>query len=268
MVRQVSKFICGLSVLSAVGLSSLAFAPTASAFTFSDTWDKVDITDADIGKSFKVTYEGSVEGKLVTGLSALTKYTFRGFSYADGDTFAEFDILVQNTSTGIQSRVSAIGFNTSLTEKSGTTLTGLNPSTPVYSNVQIGKSFPNEFGSVDVCFINAPNNCNGGSSGGVTNYTPSGNNGGVEGQANFKAKLRFEQPNANTIALSNFGVRFQSIDGTVNGTKYIGASGTGKGWIKKPRDPNKVPEPMTGAALLAVGAMVAMKKRQQTSQNA
>lgn len=268
MVRQVSKFICGLSVLSAVGLSSLAFTPTASAFTFTDSndpdtrWDTVGITNDDVGKSFKVHYDGSVNTQLVSGLSALTKYTFLGFTYLNNDTFANFEILVKNTSNnGIKSRVSAIGFNTNLTEISGST-TGVNPTSPVYSKVHVGGQFPNQFGNIDVCITNG-NNCQGGGNGGVTSagYSVSG---ATQGEATFKTSIRLNEANANTIALSNFGVRFQSI----NGNGLNGASGTGKGWIKKPKDPNKVPEPMTGAALLAVGAVLAMKKRQQTSQNA
>ncbi|WP_347277368.1 cistern family PEP-CTERM protein [Leptolyngbya sp. FACHB-671] len=158
--------------------------------------------------------------KSVSGLSSKATFTFLGFSSVGKNTEAAFKILLSNTSSnGISSRSSALGFDVNQTllgvghsDNAGSTrVSGL------FSNDGEG-AFPNQFGDLDVCFTNG-NTCQGGQNGGV--YTGSSDS--------FLPILAFSG-NVNTFTLSNFGVRYQSI----NGNGFNDDSGTGHGSFPLP----------------------------------
>jgi hypothetical protein len=251
---SLQKILLRISAFYAFGACLLAVVPSASAFTFSNNGKDVTITSADINKSFEINFNGNVSEKDVQGLSSTAIFKFLGFttvgSGANTKTEAKFDIILSNTSSnGITSRTSALGFNVS------NTLLGLgNPGgsgntrvSGLFTNDRSG-AFPNQFGSVDVCFTNG-NTCQGGANGGVSTGNPA---------ASFSPILAFTG-NVNSFTLSNFGVRYQSITGT-----NLGTSGTGKGYyIAPPPPPKKVPEPATAAAigLFAVSAWQLKKKK-------
>jgi hypothetical protein len=253
MFKHLPKLVLGLSALVTVEMLSLATAPAASAFTISGT-TIVGLTNEDIGKAFEIDFNGSIERREVSGLTSSALFTFQGFSASGSDTNALFDIILKNTSSGgILSRVSAIGFNTDKIEMSGST-SGL------FSNVVTGGSLPNRFGNIDICFTDG-STCQGGRNGGVSNSTSLP---GVYQQASFQGTVKLAS-SVNTIAMSNFGVRYQSIDG--NG--FNGASGTGSAQTVRVYDPTpaprKIPEPTTTLAL-GVVAISAMKLRKGNSE--
>ncbi|HIK31384.1 MAG TPA: cistern family PEP-CTERM protein [Oscillatoriales cyanobacterium M59_W2019_021] len=242
-----SKVALGLSAVSTLGLAFLAGAPSASAFTLNGG-SVTGITSDDVGKSFEIEFDGNVATQNVDGLKS--KAIFKLLSF-DGDS-AEWDIMLSNLSDGgINSRTSVLGFNldgVDLPRRNFGTSTGL------FSNVVKDGSLPNQFGALDVCFTNG-NNCQGGRNGGVF----AGSSG------NFTATLNFASA-VSSFGLSNFGVRYQSIDG--NG--FNGDSGTGRGMTVTPPTSDKdVPEPMTivGSAM-ALGFGSALKRRGKKQQKA
>lgn len=266
MFKHLPKLAIGFSTLAAAQLISIATAPSASAFSISGTSITGLNNTTDIGKGFMVEFGGNVEGTNVTGLSSKAYFTFRGFRTSGGNTNALFDILLQNTSgNGISSRVSALGFNTSATERtSGSSTAALAPSnTPLFSNASVGGSFPNGFGNIDICFTNG-NTCSGGQSGGVTNYVP-GANDGVYQIGRFKGTVALSGSVTN-LSLNNFGVRYQSISG--NG--YRDDSGTGRVksiMVYDPNGPTKIPEPTATVALGVVALSgLASRKRKAVAQ--
>jgi hypothetical protein len=265
MFRLLRQVTLGLSVIGSVGVYTVTVAASASAFTFFNGSQTVGITAEDIGKEFTINFDGNVETADVTGLTSEATFKFLGFTTLRGQTEATFDVFLKNTSSDdITSRTSALGFDVwnfdgtsvgsklslvGVGEASGTGNTRVDG---LFSNDRTG-DFPNQFGSIDVCFT-AGNNCGGGASGGVT----TGNTG------RFQATLAFSG-DVQTFALNNFGVRYQSIDGQT----FAGDSGTGRGTIDlgiPPESPRQIPEPTATTALLLIGfgSLRYGKKRQQT----
>jgi hypothetical protein len=258
--------------------SVIAFAPAASAFTISGT-SITGLNTADINKSFNLKFDGNVDTQNVAGLSSEARFTFKGFTTLSElvttttgsgknkvtttstvfKTVANFDILLKNTSGGgITSRVSGLGFNTNQVETAAS-------STGVFTTGHLNGSFPNQFGNIDVCF-NAGSTCQGGGSGGVSNASTIP---GTLGSATFSAAVTMNGQ-INSLDLSNFGVRYQSIGGTTRGT-----SGTGKVSMvfldapPPPPKPRKVAEPGIAMALLLTGATaLRLRRRGQVAANA
>ena len=289
MFKQLPKLVFALSALAAVEILSLTTAPVASAATvaspdptvgFDFINGDVGIDRLDIGKEFTVLFNGNVNEKDVSGLTSEAIFKLLAFNTVGSTSEAQFEITLTNTTSGgsLFSRTSALGFDvlnfngTSLGStlslvgvgdgSTGTKTVGL------FVNDRSG-AFPNQFGDVDVCFTNG-NTCEGGkgnSNGGVDNNptttTPS--------TGKFTATLAMSG-DVQRMALSNFGVRYQSIDGTsADGQKFIGDSGTGSGTVKTPPKPpsggggpRKIPEPTTTLAL-GVAAISALKLRKSHS---
>lgn len=255
MLKPGINLALGLSILSALG--TLAIAPAASAFTFSGS--SIEIGTQDVGASFKVNFDGNVDTKNVTELASEAIFKFLGFKTIGSKTEAAFEVTLDNTSSsGITSRTSALGFNVDqpLVGVGSASGDGNTRSSGIFANDKSG-SFPNQFGAVNVCFTDG-NNCQGGSNGGVK--TP-------DAPGKFSPTLAFNG-NVQRFTLSNFGVRYQSIDG--NGFK--GASGTGHGTPVQPKPPQPpvkhVPEPTATTALGIVGValLYRSKKRSQLGQ--
>ncbi|MDP5338779.1 MAG: cistern family PEP-CTERM protein [Nodularia sp. (in: cyanobacteria)] len=241
MINKFSGLLASAAIATGT-VTTLAAAPSASAFT---------VKAEDIGKSFTVKFDGNVNENDVTGLSSEATFTFLGFNTVGSKTEAAFDVLLANTSNGgITSRTSALGFNVSegLLGVGNPSGAGNTRVSGLFTNDKSG-SFPNQFGAIDVCFTRG-NTCQGGANGGVT----TGNS------ASFSPTLALSG-NVTEFTLSNFGVRYQSIDG--NG--FRGDSGTGRGtyYVAPPEPPRKVSEPATLAAigLFVVGSLQVKKKK-------
>lgn len=203
-------------------IASSTFSPVSA---FSISGNSVTINANDSGSSFTVNFDGNIDRNVVPGLSSQATFNFQGFS----NKVATFLITLTNTSSGgILSRTSSLGFNTNPNLQNAT-VSGL------FDHAIINGSYPNGFGNIEICFT-AGNNCQGGGNGGVDNNPSTVNP--VTGQ--FTTRLAFDAP-LNSLTLSNFGVRYQSISG--NG--FNGASGTGRG--------TPVPEPTTILGTLLAG---------------
>jgi hypothetical protein len=250
MFRQTAKLAIGVAAISSAGLTFMGGTPAASGFVFNG-YSVEDITADDVGQSFTINFDGNVERTQVDGLTSWAKFTLESFT----DNQAIFDIDLENTSTGsITSRTSALGFDID-----GATVSGATVSGSLFADAHINDSLPNGFGDIDVCFINNKNNCKGGGG--------EGNDGGVstgEGVSTFTATVELTTT-VESFAMSNFGVRYQSIEGAED----LGTSGTGRGtpYYEAPK-PKAIPEPSTVTAVLVSGfALVQQRRRKQTTKN-
>jgi hypothetical protein len=232
---------------SALAAGSIALAGTfapAQAFTFSGG-SVTGITADDIGSSFTIDFDGSVEETDVAGLTSEALFTLTGF---DGLS-ALFDVVLTNTSSGdiTGSRVSALGFDIA-PDISGATVLG------DFAVTVLDSAFPNQFGDIDLCVKNGQaNNCQGG--------VGTGNDGGplIGNSFNFDLTLAWSDE-ISSFDLSNFGVRYQSIDSSALGLR--GDSGTGRG-----TPTTSVPEPAATAALgmFALVGLGMSKKKNKVS---
>ena len=263
MFKHLPKLAIGLSALAVAQIFSLAIAQSASAFGFNQDWIEVDT--GDLNQSFTVDFNGNSSTKDVTGLTSQATFTFKGFQSNASNTKALFDIRLTNTSTGILSKTSGLGFNvykdmyqpTLPLASTGNTSTGL------FTSAIKGGSLPNGFGNIDICFTigTACQGTTSTSSGGVDNNPQTT----LASTGTFSATLNLTGINVQKFALAHFGVGYQNITGTVGGVNYSGASGTGKGKINYDLSggPKKIPEPTTTAALgfFAVSALGTRKRK-------
>lgn len=209
----------------AIALASLIAATPALA-------DPITLDSGDVGQSFTVNYDGSVSGQNVTGLSGSATFKLTSVS---GTAYA-FDYSVTNTTSGgVGSRISSFAFNTDPTI-SGASSTG------AFAYTTLDSSYPNGVGSVDVCFKDAQTgSCAGGGSGGLAK--------GDTGTGTLT--LSFAQP-VNSLTLTDFFVRYQSITGVAGGN-----SGTGTGTVTSTTTTSSggtpVPEPSM-ILLFGIGA--------------
>ncbi|MBD2185982.1 MULTISPECIES: cistern family PEP-CTERM protein [Oscillatoriales] len=261
MFKHLPKLAIAFSAVAAAEIASLAIAPSASAFSVNSDWVEFGLND--INQSFIVDFDGNVATQNVIGLSSQATFTFKGFTTVGTGTAtkteAKFDIsLTNNSSDGITSRTSALGFNVyeamysdklALVGVGNDGGSGNTRSTGLFAKDNSG-SFPNQFGAIDVCFTDG-NTCQGGSNGGVDN-----NSATSQAQTGTFTATLAVNGNIDKIALANFGVRYQSI----SGKGLNGASGTGRGDINY--GPRKIPEPTTTAALgLVALSGLALRKR-------
>lgn len=218
MLRVPVKIGFLLAAISAFSSVFLGLSQSASAITISRSQpDEVqDIRVDDIGKSFTLFFGGNVDGRTVSGLTSEATFTlgnFRVITQTIGGKIQEFteislNILLENTSTGNinNSRVSGLGFNISQDANidvvvSSASITGNGSSTPIFASANLGDRLFAGGVSSDLCFSANQNNCRGGQNGGVT----------INQEGSFSTTFRL-QGNVNKFMLSNFGVRYQSID--------------------------------------------------------
>lgn len=178
---------------------------TIASPAFADT---MLFNSSDIGKAVTLGYNGydSNGGASIGGLTGSTTFTLTGVS---GNDYT-FDYSVTNTSSApvTDSRISGFAFNTD------PTITG-SSSTGAFSYTQLGSTYPNGIGTVDVCFKDANTGaCAGGGSGGLTL--------GQTGTGSFT--LSFASP-VSALTLGDFFVRYQSITG-IPGVSSATGSGT------------------------------------------
>ncbi|MBW4683187.1 MAG: cistern family PEP-CTERM protein [Microcoleus vaginatus WJT46-NPBG5] len=261
MFRQPLKLAIGAAVLATTGISAMALAAPASAFTLNADRIEIDATKDVIGSTFTTTFDGNVNNQRVAGLSSEAVWTFLGITNTGDKTEASFEITLENTSSnGILSRTSALGFNVTDLEGNQLDLLGVGSaggsgnthSTGLFANDYTG-SFSNEFGPIDVCFTGS-SSCEEDSNGGVDNDP----NTRLAQKASFTTTLAFEG-SVNKFALNNFGISYQSI----NGEGHVDAGGTGKFIYVQSSDKQTIPEPGTLAAVLLTGLAIFTQRRKR-----
>ncbi len=211
-------------------------AAFAGAVTYATDAHALPVTVDSVNDTFTVNFDGNVGGLPLAGLTASALFKVTAFT----TNSIEFDVSLTNTTSGgITSRVSGLAFDTTPNLTDAT-------SSGVFNIAVLGGSYPNGFGSIETCFKDGGGpTCDGGGGGGVT----TGNTG------DFHIVLSFVGP-VTQFSFDKFGVRYQSITGTTQGT-----SGTGTGTVDDPPPPS-VPEPTT-LVLLGTGLLgsIAAKRR-------
>lgn len=199
-------------VFSAVaGLGLLASTPAAAEPILLDT--------NEVGESFTIDFDGFVDGNVaVDGLGAQLTLTL---SSIVGSVYNFAYSMTNTTDSGVTSRVSGFAFDTDPAISSAS-------STGTYGNTVIGGKYPNQVGSVDVCFQGAKSkSCSGGGGGGVFN----GDTGTGTLSLNFGSAL-------SSLTLDDFYVRYQSVSGAGDIT-----SASGRQVSTSTSSGNEVPEP-------------------------
>lgn len=192
-----------------------------------------------------VNFDGSVNQKTVTGLTAQLTLTFLGYS---GSSYYFSYSLLNNSS--VSSRVSGFAFDT-LPDAIGGSAQG------TFTGLTVDGNYPNGVKAIDVCLSNDKGKgCSG--PGGVSNIV-----GANPGTGTFS--LLFNGPAPTSLQLSNFHVRYQDV------VSKLGNSGTGNFVsFTTPPKPPAVPEPGTWAMMLlgfaGIGEVVRRKTDQQVTQ--
>lgn len=172
-------------------------APSASAAVILGT--------ADVGATHTITFDGfsGSPAGTIAGLSATVEFTLT--SVIGGDWLFSYEIVNTSGAPITASRLSNFGFNTTpdILASPASFVTG------VFDTVEIGNNQPNQVGTVEVCFT--ASNCPGGGSGGVE----FGDTGGGTFNLAFAGA-------PTEITLSNFFIRWQSIEGAGNITSASG----------------------------------------------
>lgn len=239
--------LAGVLTLGALTTAPLLQATPAQAFTFAPGKMSVGITAADVGNSFLAEFNGQVDDVGITstnvdGLKSRATFTVASFT----STSIVLNILLENISTDpiTESVVSLLGFrsNPQIASASSTGdfgVTVLNDSISAFGGAD-----------VNVCFKEGGNrnNCDGGK-------------GGVDlGQsASFRTTLNFNQDISAGLFLDEFGVRYQGIEGEINGRLVSDFSGTGVG---------QVPTPALLPGLLGMGLAALRNKKKQEEEAA
>ena len=190
-----------------------------------------------VGDTFTANLFGNVATNPVPGLTATADFEVTAWTA----TSITFEITLTNTADAViwqSARLSAIGFDTA-PNISSATASGL------FAYAVSGGSFPNGFGSVDVCAIDNMNNCAGGGSGGLN----IGESGVVTLTLNFAAPVT-------SLDVTNIGIRWQSLD-----SKRLGISGGSGTRSETPYIP-PVPEP-SAAIVFGLGALLVGATRKQ-----
>jgi len=218
----------------------IAFAAPASA---------VVINANQVGSTGTTTFNGQIDGNVVTGLSGTLQLTLTNVNLAT-DVWSFAYVLTNTTNPALFSdaEISAFGFNTT-PELVGVTSTSsfINPFVAQFGDQQ----FPG-FAKVDFCNT-AGATCNGGSSNGID----------IGQSASGTFTLDFaDDPNLTQITLYDGVIRYQEI----TGSGFRGASGIGTGNLTITPFVVAVPETSTWAMMIlgfaGVGFMAYRRKTQ------
>ncbi|TYC86879.1 cistern family PEP-CTERM protein [Novosphingobium sp. BW1] len=215
-----NKSICGLAAL----VTGLAVQPALA--------DEITLSDADVGSEYTLMYDGFSDGSTIDGLTAKIRLTLTGIS---GNDYM-FAYNVSNTTSApvTGSRISGFAFNTDPTISAAS-------STGAFSYTTLNSTYPNGIGTVDVCFKDASTgSCAGGGGGGIE----------LGGSGDGALTLSFASP-TETLSLSDFYVRYQSITGVSGVT-----SASGAGTVSSTSGGSDIPEPgmlaLFGVALIGL----------------
>lgn len=213
--------------------------------------DTIALDSSSIGQAYTFNFDGFADTTAIDGLTSSATFTLTGIS---GNDYL-FDYAVSNTSSApvTGSRVSSFAFNTNPDIQSAV-------STGDFSYTTLSSNYPNGIGTVDVCFKDAnTGSCAGGGSGGLLL--------GESGAGTFT--LSFSQP-VSSLELSDFFVRYQSIEGVPGVTSASGAgaltSTSAGSTTSSSSGGTPVPEPsMLGLMGLGLVGIALMRRRKHVS---
>jgi hypothetical protein len=221
---------------------ALALA-AATAFTASAAANPITLDASNVGETYSVGFDGyTQETGVIGGLTGQASFTLTGV----GENSYSFNYSITNTSSAPidGSRISLFGFNTDPNISSAT-------STGMFDQAATG-NVPSGFGRVDVCFKGAGgNNCSGGGGVGVD----------IGDTTSGTLTLNFaELPDQ--LTLSDFFVRYQSIEGAGNTTSAIGrgtsSTSTSGGSTSTSTSTGGTPVPAPGALWLFAAGLAGL----------
>ena len=206
--------------LKAVAATAMIYAAMAAP-----AFGAVLINAANAGYNFSIDYTGLVNGSSTNLVGGLGNFTFTGVT--NGGKTYNFGYSVLNDSS-VSSRLTAFGFDVDPNVSAAS-------STGTFGSANLNNNFP-MVGTIDVCFeADSNGNCTGGSAGVTQNQTGTGT-----------FALTFAQV-MQSVSLSDFTTRFQSINPSVNGS----TSGVGIGAVVQGGgNPIAAPEPGTWLMML------------------
>ncbi|MGG6238255.1 cistern family PEP-CTERM protein [Nodosilinea sp. AN01ver1] len=250
-----SILLAALATGAMVGADLLS-AQSAQALSFDYDANTITLDSTSLNTPFTVFFYGGLIGAnnasdplKTQDLQAEAILTLTDFS----SDAAQFNIIVNNNSGGgiTDSRISIFGFDVSTPSGQGTfDFAGSNGDGTVKASGQTPGIFPG--GSLDICFKGGgnANNCTAGGGGGV-----------LQGNSfSFSPTLAFNAPGVTSFTLSNFYVRYQGIEGVVDGITLGDASGVG--------NPGVVPTPALLPGLLGLGVAALRKKQGDAAEEA
>ena len=235
------KFVTGI-----IATASLAAAAPALA-------DPITLDAGDVGSSFTIDLNGFTDnsGNVIDGLTSTLTFTLEE---TDGGSYTFSYVVDNTTSGGLTSNISSFAFDVD-PDISGASVTGAYQYAFVADGQGSDPSYPNQVGQVDVCFK-------------ARNSGSCSNGGGVsEGQSGTGSLTLFFNPDASSITLSDFFVRYQGITGAGTVGSATGESTTSTGTPPGGTSGTTVPAPgMLGLLALALVSLGFMRRRRPAAE--
>ncbi|MBH5322670.1 cistern family PEP-CTERM protein [Aurantiacibacter sediminis] len=224
------KLAKGLAAMAALAVATPAYA------------EPISLSSGDIGDSFTIDFDG-FSGDSSNTIDGLTATLILTLDSVTGDTY-NFSYEVQNTtSSGLTSNISSFAFNVD-PDIIGATVDGAYQFAFVTDGRGSDPRLPNQIGAVDVCFK-------------AQNSGSCSNGGGVsEGTTGTGTLSLLFDPDAASITLDDFFVRYQGITGAGHVTSATGGQTSSSG--------TPVPAPgMLGLLAIALFSLGFMRRRRE-----
>jgi PEP-CTERM motif len=236
-------------------------APVSASITIPG--NPVTLTSAQEGTSFTRNYAGYVNETLISGLTGQITFTLQDVS-ADLLTWTFLATVKNTTVAPVGSRLNGFGMQVAPDVLNATAQAG-----GTFSTVGFNRNFNQLDPNLELCFSSGNGACpNGG--GGLTNVDDPMTLADERVGSQVFSLIFGSAPANNSITLSQFAMRFQSITGVAScGNTTNCTSGVGIGY--PPGDPNdpfgNVPEPSSWAMMIAGFGLVGAAARRRNRRS-